>query len=72
VVDSVIQVADKSSGEKKLNFLDIGRVGRMGQEKGSFTAKSSVKTRSGEKWFVQSVIARGPIYLSRKPLSALE
>ena len=44
----------------------------MGQKKGSFTAKSSVKTGSGGKWFGQSVVARGLIYLPGKPLSALE
>ena len=44
---------------KKLNFLKIGRVGWMGQEKRSFTAESAVKKRSGGEWFVQSVSARG-------------
>ena len=44
----------------------------MGQKKGSFTAKFSVKTRSRGKWFVQSVVARGLIYLSGEPLGVLE
>ena len=57
---------------KKLNFLKIGRVGWMGQKKGSFPAKFSVKTRSGGKWFGQSVVSRGLIYLPGKPLRALE
>ena len=55
----MIQVADKSSGEKNSNFLEIGRVRRMGQKKGGFTAKSSVKTTSGRKLFVQMLTFRG-------------
>ena len=56
-----------SSGEqvqwgKKLNFLKIGRVGWMGQKKGSFTPRSGVKTRSGGAWFVQSNVFRGWLF----------
>ena len=57
---------------KKLNFLKIGRVGWMGQKKGSFTPESGVKTRSGGKWLVQSVIFRGLVDLAGERLVALE
>jgi hypothetical protein len=42
VVDSVIQVASKSSGEKKSIIFKKGRVGRIGQKKGHFLAKSRI------------------------------
>lgn len=57
---------------KKLNFLKIGRVGWMGQKKGSFTPRSGVKTRSGGAWFVQSVVFRGLVDLSGERLVARE
>ena len=57
---------------KKLNFLKIGRVGWMGQKKGSFTPRSGVKTRSGGAWFVQSDVFRGLVDLSGERLVARE
>ncbi len=57
---------------KKLNFLKIGIVGWMGQKKGSFTPESSVKTRSGGRWLVQSVIFQGLVDLAGERLVALE
>ena len=56
--------SDRVQWVKKLNFLEVGRVGWMRQKKLSFTAESAVKTRSGGKWFVQSVSPKGVIFLA--------
>jgi len=59
VVDSVIQVATMSSGEKIQFSEKLEEFGWMGQKKRSLMAESAVKTRSGEEWFVKNVSSRG-------------